>query len=209
MPGDASGLTSGTSYGSSHFYKVDNRSWGDSKKLDLIAHPEGYLIWRDRAMGQLAKDRPDIKDLLLWAEREVSEITRSREEDGVRYKGLAEGISETARVSGVFFEGIKYIGADSLLSRARNCEGHGLELWRMLRTSWLGQTSQVRSAKSKQYQEPERCADKLELFNKLPAWKSRGAEIQVETFTLPVWVQENALAKFVPFDHGQRFGGSH
>ena len=48
---------------------IQNRDWGDNKRLDLVVIPEVYTTWRDRALGHLAKDRPDVRRLLLWAER--------------------------------------------------------------------------------------------------------------------------------------------
>ena len=64
--------------------------------MDLVVTPEAYSTWRDRALGHLAKDRPDVRRLLLWAERQsgapeiicwgtgtrVSLIKRSKNEYG-------------------------------------------------------------------------------------------------------------------------------
>lgn len=73
-------------------YRVNNRDWGhDFKKLDLVSHPEGFVVWRDRALGHLAKDRPDVKAWLLWAEKQAVEIDQTLETIGARDTGLAEG----------------------------------------------------------------------------------------------------------------------
>ena len=34
-------------------FKVDHRSWGDNRRPDLVAAPDAYLVWRDRALGHL------------------------------------------------------------------------------------------------------------------------------------------------------------
>ena len=44
------------------------KRWTDQWKLDLDMKPEGFVAWRDRAFGDLAAERPDIRKLLLWAE---------------------------------------------------------------------------------------------------------------------------------------------
>ena len=95
-------------------FRVDNRSWGDSRRLDLVAAPEAYLVWRDRALGHLCRDRPDIRRLLVWAEAQSKE-----ELESIAEAAAAEfGITDLEMVDYVLFEGIKYIIADSLLMRA-------------------------------------------------------------------------------------------
>ena len=42
--------------------------WTDHWNLDLEMKPEGSVAWRDRAFGDFAAERPDIRKLLLWAE---------------------------------------------------------------------------------------------------------------------------------------------
>ena len=46
-------------------YSVDPKRWADHKKLDLDMKPDGFIAWRDRALGFLAAERPDIRRLLL------------------------------------------------------------------------------------------------------------------------------------------------
>ena len=56
-------------------YMVVDRNWDSTKRLDLAANPGAYSLWKNRAVGHLAKGRPDVKRLLAWAERQTSEIT--------------------------------------------------------------------------------------------------------------------------------------
>ena len=69
-------------------YRIENRNWGDFKKLDVTNEPEGYLVWRDRALAHLSKDRPDVKDLLLWSVKQSTLITEAREAEGARHANL-------------------------------------------------------------------------------------------------------------------------
>ena len=101
----------------------------------MVVQPEAYLTWRDRALGHLAKDRPEIKRLLQWAEKQGGPIHEEEEKKGA----LEVGVDKIGEVSYVLFEAIKYIINDNLLSRARiSGEGRGLELWRRLHAEWEG-----------------------------------------------------------------------
>ena len=86
------------------------------------------MVWHDRATGHLGKDRPDIRALLLWAERQDAEITQDREAAGAREANLREGEEMVNSLSEKIFEGIKYAISDTLLGKARSCPGRGLEL---------------------------------------------------------------------------------
>ena len=59
--------------------------------MDLALHPEGYMVWHDRAAGHLGKDRPDIRAVLLWAEMQETEVTEDLEAAGARAAQLLEG----------------------------------------------------------------------------------------------------------------------
>ena len=48
-------------------YSVDPKHWTDHRKLDLDMKPEGFVAWRDRALGYLAAESPEMCKLLLWA----------------------------------------------------------------------------------------------------------------------------------------------
>ena len=54
-------------------FRVDSRAWGSNRHLDLIAAPDAYLVWHDRALGHLRGGRPDVRKLLLWAEGQTGE----------------------------------------------------------------------------------------------------------------------------------------
>ena len=73
MPNSTQFYGIGTPTPQQHDFKVDNRSWGDNRRLDLVAAPDAYLVWRDRALGHLCRDRPDVRKLLVWAESQSKE----------------------------------------------------------------------------------------------------------------------------------------
>ena len=177
-------------------FKVDNRSWGDNRRLDLVAAPDAYLVWRDRALGHLCRDRPDVRKLLVWAE------SQSKEELGGNLAPGAEqaGMSDTERVDYCLFEGIKYIIADSLLTHARACDGRGIELWRRLHCEWEGSAPQLKHAKARKYQDPARCTSTAALWEALPEWERLGEEIKSAGFDAPDWIRVSALEKIVPTD---------
>ena len=115
-------------------FRVDSRSWGNHRALDLAAAPEAFLTWRDRALGFLCRESPDVRRLLVWAEAQTKEGLESGMEDAA-----AEfGVVDVDKVDYVLFEGIKHVVSDLLLTRARACEGHGVELWRRLHCEWRG-----------------------------------------------------------------------
>ena len=58
-------------------YSVDPKRWTDHKKLDM--KPEGFAAWRDRALGYLAAERPDIRKLLIWSESQNPTIEATEE----------------------------------------------------------------------------------------------------------------------------------
>jgi hypothetical protein len=179
-----------------HEYRVDNRAWGDNRRLDLITQPEGYLIWRDRALGHLSRDRPDVKRLLVWGEKQSAETLAV--ELGTAAHSF--GLLDLASVDYALFEGIKHIVADTLLGRARSCEERGIELWRRLHVEWEGTAPQLRHAKARKYQDPDRCKNVLVLWEALPAWEHLGEEIKAAGFEAPDWVKTSALEKLVPLD---------
>jgi hypothetical protein len=107
-------------------FSIFNRDWGDNRRLDLVAAPEAFVTWRDRALGHLAKCRPDVRRMLIWAEKQTAPIDEMGEKAGAAETGVTDNPHE---VSYVLFEGIKHLIADSLLCRARLCgDGRGLEL---------------------------------------------------------------------------------
>ncbi len=47
--------------------RIDARSW-NATKLDVATTLSGFLVWKDRAMMFLSRERPDVRKLLTWAE---------------------------------------------------------------------------------------------------------------------------------------------
>ena len=110
--------------------RIVNRDWGDFQKLDLITAPEGYTVWRERAMGFLAKDRPDVHSLLEWAEKQEEELTEDATEEVMRRLEVHE---DQATINYVLHGAIKLSIGDSLLGRAIATAKpfpRGLALWR-------------------------------------------------------------------------------
>jgi hypothetical protein len=177
-------------------FNIVNRDWSDNKKLDLVTQPEAFVTWRDRALGHLAKGRPDIRRLLTWAEKQTTPIDMQAEHDGANEVGMAENAED---VCYALFEGIKHIIHDNLLGRARICgAGRGLELWRKLHSEWQGAAPQVIAAKSKRFQDPAKCGNILALWEALPAWEQLGAEVASGGYPLPDWLMANSLEKLLP-----------
>jgi hypothetical protein len=134
-------------------FQVDARNWGQNKSLNLVTPPEAYLTWRDRAIGHLAKERADIKKLLLWSEEQKTTIDDAALQVGAKTANVNEPLGQ---VSSILFESIKAIIHDDLLVRARLCDGNGVELWRKLKSEWEGTSAHVISGKAKRFQDPSR-----------------------------------------------------
>jgi hypothetical protein len=151
------------------------------------------VTWRDRALGHLAKNRPDVRRLLLWAEKQTVPIDENGERAGAAETGVMD------EVGYVLFEGIKHLISDNLLSRARLCgDGRGLELWRRLHSEWQGAAPQVVAAKAKRFQDPAKCSNVLALWEALPAWEQLGAEVAAGGLPMPDWLRANSLEKLLP-----------
>jgi hypothetical protein len=177
-------------------YKVEPRNWGDHRRLDLDIQPESFVAWRDRALGFLSADRPDVRRLLLWAEKQAPTIGSAEEHKGAAEVNLRDDVEH---VSYVIFEAVKMIMSDSLLSRARACgDGRGLELWRKLHAEWRGSAPQVVAAKARRFQDPQRCATIQQLWEALPIWEQLGSEVLMGGYPIPDWVRGQALEKLVP-----------
>ena len=84
-------------------FKVDNSSWGDNRRLDLVAAPDAYLVCRDRALGHLCRDRSDVRKLLVWAESQSKEEL----EGNLAQVAAQAGMSDAEMVDYCLFEGIK------------------------------------------------------------------------------------------------------
>jgi hypothetical protein len=174
--------------------RIDQRSWGDHRKLDVGTSFEGFQVWKDRAMMFLSRERPDVRRLLTWAETQSKDSLEADLHAQAGHYGVVDlGAAEFA-----IHDGIKVIIQDSLLGRARNCVERGCELWRSLCAEWSGAAPQLKQAKARRYQEPARCKDVSELWSRLPAWERLGEEVKLAGLDLPEWLRSAALEKLLP-----------
>jgi hypothetical protein len=122
-------------------FRVDTRSWGDHRKLDLSSAPAAYKTWRQRALDYLSRDRDgfirsDVRRLLLWAEKQPDEIGQGAAQAGAAAVGLPEPV---AQVSDALYPAISGIVADAVMQRSERCQGDsGIGLWRRLYMEWRG-----------------------------------------------------------------------
>ena len=175
-------------------FRIDSRSWGNHRALDLAAAPEAFLVWRDRALGYLCRESPDVRKLLVWAEAQTKEGLAAGMEDAAAEFGIAD----VGKIDYVLFEGIKLVVSDILLTRARACEGHGVELWRRLHSEWKGSAPQLKHANARRFQDPARCTSVAGLWEALPAWERLGEEVEAAGMSMPEWMCSSALEKLLP-----------
>ena len=142
-------------------FRVDTRSWGDHKRLDLAAAPAAYKTWRQRALDFLSRDRDgyireDVRQLLVWVEKQGEDITADKAEEGARAVGLADPV---AQVSTALYPAVRGIVADTVMHRSERCQGaFGLELWRRLYMEWRAAARQIAMVQAEQYQFPQRAS---------------------------------------------------
>ena len=177
-------------------FRVDNRAWGQNKNLDLVAAGDAYLVWHDRALGHLSRERPDVRKLLIWAESQTEEMLVAN----VVAKAEQLGTQDAELVDDLLFEGIKYVIHDSLLTRARACNSSGLELWRRLHSEWEGSAPQLKHAKARKYQDPVRCPGIAALWEALPEWERLGEEVKASGFDMPDWIRISRTMANRPFE---------
>ena len=112
---------------------------------------------------------------------------------------MQSGMEENPeQISFTLYNAIKHIISDDLLSRARNADNQGVELWRALHAEWKGTSRQVVEAKAVRFQDPPRCLTMEELWEALPAWKALGRNVTAARYVLPEWVRVSALGKIIP-----------
>jgi hypothetical protein len=142
----------------------------------------------------LSRDRPDVRQLLGWAETQSKETLR----DGIGAQAVNLDIADLAGVEYALHDGIKVTITDALLGRARNCVGCGCELWRALCAEWSGAAPQLQHAKARRYQYPPTCKNVGELWTKLPAWERLGEEVALSGLAVPSWLAMAALEQLLP-----------
>ena len=76
-------------------FSVYDRNWGDNKKPDFLLSPEAYVTWRDRALDHLARERPDIRRLLRWAEKQAN-LVKKQKATSYELLGVPSNADETA-----------------------------------------------------------------------------------------------------------------
>ena len=77
---------SSRSYNKSEF-RPDLRKWKEAQ-LDLSVKPETFKAWQARALRVLSDDRPDILNLLNWAEKQAAPIDAASARIGAQMAGL-------------------------------------------------------------------------------------------------------------------------
>ncbi len=176
--------------------RLDARGWGSSQpKLDIGVKNDTFQIWKDRAMMFLTRERPDVRRLLTWAETCTNKETLHA---GLAAQAAQLGITDLANIEYALHDGIKMTIMDTLLGRARICDEHGCEFWRMLCAEWSGAAPQLRMAKATRFQQPPTCKSMQELWTKLPAWERLGEEVATSGFVVPPWIQSVALDSLLP-----------
>ena len=114
--------------------------------------PEGFEVCRDRALGYLPAERPDIRKLLPWGESQNPTIGTTEEKKGATSAGA---YGDICHIRYVLFESLTLIMSNSLWTRARACEdGRGLAENSM--RSGVEARPQIIAAKARKFQDPQR-----------------------------------------------------
>ncbi len=173
--------------------RLDARSW-TSLKLDVGVASDVFQVWKDRAMMFLSRDRPDVRKLLCWAEKQSQEALQAN----LVAQAAAFNVHDLANVEYALHDGIKMTLQDTLLGRARGCIERGCELWRVLCAEWSGAAPQLLAAKARRFMTPPTCKNVQELWSKLPAWERLGEEVDFAGFTVAPWLAVVALDTLLP-----------
>jgi hypothetical protein len=175
-------------------FRVDYRAWGNHGVLDTKTAPAAYLTWRDRALGFLCRESPEVRRLLIWSESQSQEGVASGLEDAATELGVAD----ISKVDYILFEAIRHVVSDPLLTRSRACEGRGVELWRRIHCEWKGSAPQLKHANAGLYLDPVRLHDAAALWEGLVEWERLGDEVESSGLALPEWTRITALHKLLP-----------
>ncbi len=192
--GKGGGYGGGKGDGYTRDLRINARDWGDHRKLDSTTTYDGFHIWKDRALAHLSKERPDVRELLMWSETQ----SKDQLEATLGESAARLGVVDLRAVEYAVHDGIKAIVLDSLLGRARSCLGRGCELWRALSAEWHGSAPQLRDAKARSYLEPRRAKDISDLWTRLSEWERLGEEVALSNVILPEWMRNVALEKLLP-----------
>ena len=106
-------------------FSVDRRMWSDKYALlDYEAQPQGYRLWKSKARAFLTGKRPQVGEVLGWAERQVDPITEARQHEAAQ---LIDGFDITT-VSMVLDTAIRETISDQLRMTKPDLAGDGLGL---------------------------------------------------------------------------------
>ena len=94
---------------------------------------------------------------------------------------------------------LTHMVANSLIPATQSCgDGHGLELWRSFAARWQGQSKQVVAATLCSYITPARCSSTMQLWEALPAWEQKAAQLSLANEPISELMRAQALNALVP-----------
>ena len=117
--------------------------------------------------------------------------------------GLKEGPGGCEVLAHTLFEGLKHLLADNIMGHARLCEASGacgVQLWRRLNMEWERCEPQVRHARARLFQDPERCSSVAALWDALPRWLQQGEGLEAAGMSVPDWLRSTAFDKLIPLE---------
>ena len=162
-------------------FSINPAAWGTHKVLEVHANGGAYKVWRERALDHLSRDRngcsrQDVRALLKWAEKQVTDLDLSAAQAGAREVGL-DGDVEV--ISYELLTAIRSIIDNGAMARfGTQTAGGGLELWRRLHAEMQGAAPEVSLAKAMLFQQPARASSLAALYDKLAEWEALGVEVE-------------------------------
>ena len=151
---------------------------------------EGFIAWRDRVLGYLTQERPDVRKLLLCAEVHNRTSGAAEEQRGASSAGVHGNVCHIMKV---ISESLTTLMSDSLLSRG------------------LLRARAVAKLHTKIHNDVCQCKELLEA---LPSWEQLGSEAHewVEALALDKLVPQEQLSVMVSrperADYGPKLLGS-
>jgi hypothetical protein len=62
-------------------YRVDTKNWSRHRCLDQDVNPEGFVAWRERALGHLSAARPKRKEKKVQVEEDVARALQEHDRE--------------------------------------------------------------------------------------------------------------------------------
>ena len=150
------------------------------------------------SMCVLSTTRPDVRRLLDWAVSCKTPIDASAAQKGALQAELCQWDDVTG-VSVTLLDTMMHMIADSLIHDTKICgEGHGFELWRSFNARWHGRSDQVLQATLRAYITPTRWSTPLQLWETLPSWEQKAAELALANQPVSEMLKAQALLDVVP-----------